>query len=148
MPADNGYKNGRPSDLTPEVHEIIVAAMRRGNYRRNAAALAGVGASSIVHWEKLGDEGRGREPYASFTIELHKAEAECEDAAVVEARATKNGAAWWLECQREGDWSAKVRRATAEAVDALTEKLRAHPELHKQVVAVLTAPGETPGAQH
>ena len=41
---------GRPTKLTPEVHERIANAIRRGNYIETAAALAGISKVALYDW--------------------------------------------------------------------------------------------------
>jgi hypothetical protein len=138
---------GRPTSLTPEVQAAIVAHILAGNYRAVSAAAAGVHRNSLINWEKRGEAGE--EPYAGFLCALQKAEAECEIQLLAEVRAAQpavvgvSGAdvwqvkAWMLERRFASRWCARVRQQVAEHVDALTEKLKADPELHRRVVDVL-----------
>lgn len=152
---------GRPTSLTPEVQAAIVTALRAGNYRVTAAAAAGVHRNTLVNWEKWGTEGKA--PYVDFLCAIQKAEAEAEMELLADIRAARpgitgvNGAdlwqakAWMLERRFATRWCAKVKQQVAEHVDALTEKLKADPELHRKVVDVLadqesSAPGT--GAAH
>jgi transposase-like protein len=45
---------GRPSSLTPQVHDQIVDAIRRGAYIETAAQAAGVTKKSFYQWLKIG----------------------------------------------------------------------------------------------
>lgn len=145
---------GRPTSLTPEVSAVIVAALRKGNYRGTAAAAAGVHRNRMAEWEKRGETGE--EPFASFMVAMITAEAEAEIELVAEIREARTGKdadawtsrAWILERRFAQRWAGRVKQQAAEAVDALTEKLKADPELHKRVMHVLTADQETatPGA--
>lgn len=135
--------SGRRTSLTPEVHKTIVAAVRRGNFRGTAAAAAGVHRSSLFNWEKRGEAGE--EPYASFMADLQQAEAKAEMNLLRKIRQARPGvdvwqtSAWLLERRWPSRWCARIKQQVAENVDALLTKLKAHPELHKQVHDVLAA---------
>jgi hypothetical protein len=150
---------GRPTSLTPEVQEAIVVALRKGNYRQTAAAAAGVHRNRLAEWEKRGESGE--EPFAEFMLAMIAAEAEAEMELVDEirhARKDKDGAdlwtsrAWILERRFAHRWSGRVKQQTAEAVDALTDKLKADPDLHRKVLDVLVSDQESaatgPGTGH
>lgn len=140
---------GRPTSLTPEVHKAIVDCIRAGNYRTVAAAAAGVHRNRLAEWEKRGESGE--EPYAGFACALQKAEADAEIELLAELRAAQPGTsgpggsgadiwqtkAWMLERRFASRWCARVRQQVAEHVDALTEKLKADPELHRRVLDVI-----------
>ena len=143
---------GRPSLLTSEVQATIVEALKAGNYRSTAAAAAGIHRNTLINWERWGEEGR--EPYADFLTAMQKAEAEAEMALVSEIRHAEPGIptvkspdlwqakAWILERRYGGKWCARVKQQVAENVEALTAKLKAKPELHQQVVDVLSTDEE------
>jgi transposase len=143
---------GRPTVLTPDVQAAIVDALRKGNYRSTAAAAAGIHRNSLTNWEKWGEEGR--EPYADFVTAMQQAEAQAEMDLVSEIRNAEPGIptvkspdlwqakAWILERRYGGKWCARVKQQVAENVEALTSKLKAKPELHQQVVDVLSADEE------
>lgn len=152
---------GRPTSLTPALQAVIVRHIEAGNYRATAAAAAGVHRNRMSEWEKRGEAGE--EPYAGFACALQKAEAEAEIGLLAEIRAARPGAtgisgadvwqakAWMLERRFAARWCARVRQQVAEHVDALTEKLKADPELHRRVVDVLAdqEPAATgPGTGH
>jgi hypothetical protein len=138
---------GRPTSLTPSVQEAICEAIRAGNYRTVAAAAAGVHRNRLAEWEKRGETGE--EPYAGFACALQKAEADAEMSLLAEIRNAQpavvqsHGAdvwqsrAWMLERRFASRWCARVKQQVAEHVDALTDRLKADPELHKKVLHVL-----------
>lgn len=146
----------RPTSLTPAVQAEIVKHIEAGNYRATAAAAAGVHRNRLAEWEKRG--ASGEEPYAEFACALQTAEAKAEVALLAAIHGAQPGVtgshgadlwqakAWMLERRFASRWCAKVKQQVAEHVDALTEKLKADPELHRKVVDVLadsesTAPG-------
>ncbi len=150
---------GRPTLLTPETQAKIVAALEAGNYRQTACTAAGIHRHTLQNWEKWGKEGR--EPYAAFLDALQVAEAKAEMALLAcimsagPAIPNVSGAdvwtakAWIMERRFAQRWCARVKQQAAEAVDALTEKLKAHPEIHKKVVDLLTeADSDAAGSQH
>jgi hypothetical protein len=49
-------KTGRPTDLTPTVHNRIVALITAGNYLSTAAEAVGVARSSVYRWIDWGKE--------------------------------------------------------------------------------------------
>ncbi len=144
----------RPSKLTPETQATICDALEKGNYRATAAASAGIHRNTLIDWEKRGEAGE--EPYVDFLTAMQMAEAKAEMALVEEIRHAEPGIpnvrgadlwqakAWMLERRYGGKWSGKVKAHIAEAVDDLTQKLKAKPELHAEVVSVLA--GEEPPA--
>lgn len=71
---------GAPTKLTPEVQDIIVSTVARGNFLQTAARLARVGDSTLSEWLTKGRAGQ--EPYAAFTEAIARAEAESETAMV------------------------------------------------------------------
>jgi hypothetical protein len=124
---------GRHTELTPDVARTIVAAVRNGNYRTTAAALAGVHRSTLYVWEQREDE-----PYATFTRELQAAEAEAESELLESIRNAMpsipgeggRGAdpwqsrAWILERRWPKRWASRVRTAVTEEIDAFTDRLQ------------------------
>lgn len=77
------------SRLTPKTHKILVEAIRRGNYRDQAASLAGISRKTLLRWLQ---EGRREEEqdvpdkearYRAFYLDVVRAEAEFEDEMIV-----------------------------------------------------------------
>lgn len=145
----------RPTKLTPEVQATICAALRDGNYRATSAAAAGIHRNTLIDWEKRGEQGEGI--YADFLTAMQQAEAEAEIAGLKRIMDAKPGTpgvsgadlwqkdAWFMERRYASRWCARVKQQVAENVDALTQKLRAKPELHAEVMSVLAADEESPG---
>ncbi len=147
----------RPTVLTPELQATIVAHLEAGNYRTTACAAVGIHRHTLSNWEKAGLEGR--EPYVSFLEAVTAAEARAEVELLAAIRGAQPGTpgvtgadlwttkAWILERRFGQRWCARVKQQTAEAVDALTDKLKAQPDLHQKVMEVLMET-ETAGASH
>ena len=67
----------RPTKLTKEVHQRIVAAVRAGNYPEPAARAAGIHPATYYRWMERGEkEGSGI--YRDFYEDVRRAEAEAE----------------------------------------------------------------------
>jgi len=93
--------NGRPSKLTPEIQEKIVQALVLGNHRQDAAAYAGIDATTFRRWLIRGlQEKEG--PHAEFRQAVLEAEARAKITAMgCITKAARDGdwkaAAWWLQ---------------------------------------------------
>ncbi|MCG8455704.1 MAG: hypothetical protein MI919_05440 [Holophagales bacterium] len=72
---------GRPSSLTPEVHDKLVAAIRAGNYARVAADFAGISESTFYRWLRKGQAEESGD-FHELWIAVKKAESESEVRAV------------------------------------------------------------------
>jgi transposase len=101
---------GRPTKLTPEVQDKIVAALRAGNYQETAAMYAGVEARTFYRWMVRGEsDGVEDESYRQFrhAVEKAKADAEVRDIALIDKAAhdgSWQAAAWKLERKFPQKW--------------------------------------------
>ena len=68
---------GRPSKLTREIQDKIVAAIRVGNYAQVAAKYAGIGETTFYAWLKRGEE-EDQSKYQEFREAVKRAESEAE----------------------------------------------------------------------
>jgi hypothetical protein len=120
---------GRPSKLTPEVQEKIVAALRGGNYRNAACHAVGIAEDTFRVWMIRGEEGQ--KPYAAFRAAVIDAETQAEITLVnhVAAAASRSwmAAAWLLAHRFPDRWADRHRidiqlamRQEAERVAAQT----------------------------
>jgi transposase len=106
---------GRPTKLTPEVQDKIVAALRAGNYQETAAMYAGVEARTFYRWMERGEsDGTEDEPYRQFrqAVEKAKADAEVRDIALIDKAAhdgSWQAAAWKLERKFPNRWGRVTR---------------------------------------
>ena len=83
---------GRPTKLSPEVHQRIVAFIRAGSYAWVAAEAAGVSKTTFHRWLQRGaEEARGR--YREFADDVRQAQAQARVAAETEVRRT-NPVSW------------------------------------------------------
>ncbi len=106
-------KTGRPSKLTPETREKILAALRGGNYRHVAVAWAGIDYTTFARWlreSKADPDG----PHGAFHQEVQEAETAAEIgmvAGLVKAgRDDPSHWKWWLERKFPDRWGRETRR--------------------------------------
>lgn len=108
---------GRPTLLTDEVADLLVASLRYGNYVTVASRSAGISWATFKVWMVRGREGE--EPYAALRERVEKARAEGQVrlvAIVAKAAETDWRAAnWLLERQWPDQWGAVSVRVRAEA---------------------------------
>jgi transposase-like protein len=71
-------RGGRPTKLTVEVHDKIVAAVRAGNYVETAAAYAGVHPTTVFRWLREAEEPGASRAVREFRYALDSARAESE----------------------------------------------------------------------
>jgi hypothetical protein len=117
---------GRPSRLTPERADKIVALISQGHYNRTAALATGIGQRTIQRWlargeaadERLG-AGQPIEPdderYWHFWHRVQLAEAEAVSDALGAIRGAYHAdprhwtaAAWYLERKYPGEWGRRT----------------------------------------
>lgn len=75
----------RPSKLTQDRHELIVQAVRAGNYREPTARAAGIGPSTLYRWLETGEadaEAEKDSPERELWEAVTRAEGEAEVHAV------------------------------------------------------------------
>lgn len=112
---------GRPTKCTPETTEKVCEALKLGVSWAAAAAHAGVPASAVAEWRRLGADGTA--PFADFLAETDKARGVAEvRLAAMMMKAAQEGdtsAAKWLIEHRATDPSAVVdERPSAAAIIA------------------------------
>lgn len=101
-------RGGRPTKFTQERADRIVQALRDGNFRITAAALAGVSRHTLKSWLARGRaQRRGR--YRDFLVRVARAEAEAEadDVRLIHDAATAGdwrAAAWKLGRRHPERW--------------------------------------------
>lgn len=144
-------------DGTPkleDVRETILEWLRRGHYRKVACAAVRITERTLQNWRKWGEEGR--EPYATFLVDMDQAEAECQDELLREIRGAQGGVpgvsgadvwtsrAWVMERRWPKHWRGSVRLTVHEEVESMTARLKSDAELYRRVVEKL-ASEEAPG---
>lgn len=114
---------GRPSKFTIERRKRILEALRQGNTRKVAVALAAINYDTFCEWLRQ---------YPEFSEQIKNAEAEAELASVKIIRkaaiTTWQAAAWWLERRRPEEWATShvVRVRLEREVEALLDFLQNH----------------------
>lgn len=112
---------GRPGKYTPDRRKRILEALRQGNTRRVAVALAGISYETFCDWMRK---------HPDFSEQCKNAEAEAELASVQIIRKaaidTWQAAAWWLERRRPEEWgnSHVVKVRLEREVEALLDFLQ------------------------
>lgn len=155
---------GRPTSLTPEVLAVIVDAVRKGNYFRTAAQLAGICERTFYSWQERGL--KGEEPYSEFLHAVKSAEAEAESKLLDEIRCAQGSIpgeggrgpdlwqskAWVMERRWPKRWATRVRTAVTEEIDAFTDRLqrRLDEETYRKVLDASRedAPGQGASGTH
>lgn len=114
-------KNGRPVELTDEVEQQIVDAVRAGNYMEVAAAFAGISKDTLFRWLRSGARGES-ERFKRFSdaVKMAMASAEVRDVALVgrAAQTQWQAAAWRLERKAPDRWGRRDRVEVAGVRDA------------------------------
>jgi len=103
---------GRPTDLTPELQEKIVQAIKAGNYIETASAYAGINKTTLYDWLKRGSkETDGIYVEFSNAVEKALADAEVRDVAIIAKAADTywQASAWRLERKFPKRWGRKDR---------------------------------------
>ncbi len=76
------HPNGK---FSPEVTDVILTAVRIGNYFTTAASLAGIHVNTLYRWLSEGEEDEGSQ-YRDFYLDMLSAEAEAEVSMVTVVR--------------------------------------------------------------
>jgi transposase len=105
---------GRRTKLTPEVHNLIVEAIRVGNYVETSAQAAGITKQTLYRWLEQAEDDNADQIYRDFrdALESARAEAEKMDLEII-TRAAHDGswqaAAWKLERKHPNRWGRVTR---------------------------------------
>lgn len=101
---------GRPPiELTIELQETVIGALKAGNYLETAAALVGVHHDTLREWVKKGRRGDPRYEDFAHAVSQAIASAEARDLAVIGKAANEHwqAAAWRLERRFNDRWGRK-----------------------------------------
>jgi len=138
----------RPTKLTPEASQRIVAAIRAGNYAEVAATAAGISPSTFYRWIERGQKQRSG-IHRDFSEAVRKAEGEAEVEAV--ARVRKAMPSDWRACMTYLErrypkrWRRReVREHTGEGGGPVrvSEAMLTDPETRKALREVLRRAGD------
>jgi len=98
--------------LTPEITEIIVQNIEKGNSYETASQAVGICRDTIYDWINRGK--KGEEPFLHFlqSIKKARAKAEMRHVEVIEKAMDKNwqASAWWLERTNRDQWGIKTEQ--------------------------------------
>ena len=75
---DKGTGHGRPSLLTPAVHQIIVEAITIGLYEAEAARLANIDKTTLSSWKTKAAKGGANNPYLNLIVAMQDAQVKAE----------------------------------------------------------------------
>lgn len=130
---------GRPCKLTPEVAERICALVREGQYLTTAAAVCGVGESTVYRWLGEGEDDNAPERFREFREAVTRARAEAERAMVVAVLLDARGGRVVKEVTRrrpDGTVETEVTRTPSNGRVALEFLARTRPSRWRPVRAV------------
>lgn len=108
----------RPTKLTTQVRERILAALRAGSTRTAAAESAGIHRSQLARW---------MERFASFRDAVMQAEAEVEVGAATAIHQAFEAGDWraalaWLERRRNQEWGRQDRLEVISSVREMAQR--------------------------
>ena len=142
-------KKGRKSKLDDSRREKLLKAIRVGNDKKVACALAGISETTLYRWLELAQKKNARAELREFRELLERAEAEAEVLKVSRiAQAADNGrwqaAAWWLERKHPERWGQQTK-IKAEVSGPNGEPISISIEEARKVVLEMLDEGETDG---
>lgn len=114
--ADNNSvtKQGRKSKLDKDRQDKLLKAIRVGNDKKVACALAGISEATLYRWLEQSNQKNASEQLREFRELFERSEAEAEVLKVSRiAQAADNGrwqaAAWWLERKHPERWGQQTK---------------------------------------
>jgi len=142
-------KKGRKSKLDDTRREKLLKAIRVGNDKKVACALAGISETTLYRWLELAQKKNARAELREFRESLERAEAEAEVLKVSRiAQAADNGrwqaAAWWLERKHPERWGQQTK-IKAEVSGPNGEPIAISIEEARKVVLEMLNEGESDG---
>ena len=139
---------GRPTKLTPELHDTIIKHIRAGNYIETACAGAGVHVSSYHIWRRKGllDPPHTNPQYAKFVeaVDLARSEAEMRNVAIINRAAVLDPrqAQWWLERSHPHKWG-RLERTELEVSGPNKQPIQVKDELKAELLKHLQGEDDT-----
>lgn len=121
-----GAKVGRPSLLTQETADRIVALLRAGNYVHTTVAAVGIGHRTFNDWMLRGASERPEdEPYRLLRerVEETRSAAEIDSVALISRAAAGDwrAAAWLLEREHPQRWGPREPRVRERRTSTIVE---------------------------
>lgn len=102
----------RPTKLTPERQEQIIAMLKAGNYIETACAYAGIDPGTFYNWMRRGESASSGRFFQFFNaVQKARAEAEARNVQVIQKASldTWQASAWWLERSFPDRWGRRVQ---------------------------------------
>jgi len=142
-------KKGRKSKLDADRRDKLLKAIRVGNDKKVACALAGISETTLYRWLELSKKRGARAELREFRESLERAEAEAEVLKVSRiAQAADNGrwqaAAWWLERKYPERWGQQTK-IRAEVSGPNGEPIAINIEEARKAVLQILTEGESDG---
>ena len=142
-------KKGRKSKLDSERQKKLLSAIRMGNDKKVACAVAGISEATLYRWLELAQKKNARAELREFRESLERAEAEAEVIKVGRInQAADNGrwqaAAWWLERKHPERWGQQTK-IKAEVSGPNGEPIAISIEEARKVVLEMLDEGESDG---
>jgi hypothetical protein len=113
-----------PNVLNDLVIRRLCDALKRGNTRLNACAIARVNINTFNLWCRKAREGHP--DYLDFALKIRDAEAYAEDVAIDAIKFGQygwQGAAWWLQRRNRAKWGEVAKTGSAMLRNSEAEKL-------------------------
>jgi transposase len=142
-------KKGRKSKLDNDRREKLLKAIRVGNDKKVACALAGISEATLYRWLEQSKKKNSTPELREFRESLERAEAEAEVLKVSRiAQAADNGrwqaAAWWLERKYPERWGQQTK-IKAEVSGPDGQPIAISVEEARRAVLEILSEGETDG---
>lgn len=98
---------GRPTLFTEETRKLILDAVLKGNYRKDAVRAAGVSIGTLRLWMGIGRKEK-QGPYFDFMTAIEKAEiavkSKCVEGVLSQGEQDARFYQWYLERKFPEDW--------------------------------------------
>lgn len=142
-------KKGRKSKLDSERQKKLLSAIRMGNDKKVACAVAGISEATLYRWLELAQKKNARVELKEFRESFERAEAEAEVIKVGRInQAADSGrwqaAAWWLERKHPERWGQQTK-IKAEVSGPNGEPIAISVEEARKVVLDMLSGGESDG---
>lgn len=123
----------------------IIQLLEQGNYRKTAAAVAGVDETTLLRWIKRGRESKSKGKYYQFYQSVKKAEEKAKAYHLQQIRkASENGSwqasAWYLERKHPQEWGRQQRidmkaDVKSKVEGTMTTKIIFDPSIQQQILS-------------
>ena len=107
---------GRPTKLTPELLQTLVAHLKNGNYFDTACSLSGICEDTGYSWLERGKKGKNGGIFSQFSEAVKKASASAENNALTAINVgfqNWQSRAWFLERRFNKKWGRREKQEVA-----------------------------------